>query len=96
MFTGLLGNLLILSYFAWEKGERDNCGANIGRCVYYAIIVQLAMAEAMPLPIFVITSGDVVYICTIQYPAWDNCLCCREELRLPLKGFHPLQMRLED
>ncbi|KAK3210784.1 hypothetical protein Dsin_015490 [Dipteronia sinensis] len=21
-------------WFAWEKGERGNCGANIGRCVY--------------------------------------------------------------
>ncbi|RXH95394.1 hypothetical protein DVH24_025078 [Malus domestica] len=65
MFTGLLGNLSLLSYFA-KKRENE------------AIVVQtlgLSMADAMPLPYFVITSIVVVtglVLNFLNYFGWLN------------------------
>nr|XP_043615467.1 maltose excess protein 1-like, chloroplastic [Erigeron canadensis] len=61
MFTGLLGNLSLLSYFA-KKGETEAMVVQtLGVVSTYAVIVQLAMAGSMPVPQFTATS--VVVAC---------------------------------
>lgn len=58
MFTGLLGNLSLLSYFA-KKRETEAVVVvvqTLGVISIYVVISQLAMAEAMPLPQFIVTS----------------------------------------
>ncbi|XWS57997.1 hypothetical protein CRYUN_Cryun09bG0221100 [Craigia yunnanensis] len=56
MFTGLLGNLSLLSYFAKKKEKEAIVVQTLGVVSIYVVITQLAMAEAMPLPHFVATS----------------------------------------
>lgn len=61
MFTGLLGNLSLLSYFA-KKGETEAMIVQtLGVVSTYAVIAQLAMAGSMPVPQFTATS--VVVAC---------------------------------
>lgn len=56
MFTGLLGNLSLLSYFI-KKREKEVAGVQtLGVVSTYVVILQLAMAGAMPLPHFAVTS----------------------------------------
>ncbi|EOY10264.1 hypothetical protein QUC31_010100 [Theobroma cacao] len=56
MFTGLLGNLSLLSYFAKKREKEAIAVQTLGVVSIYVVITQLAMAEAMPLPYFVGTS----------------------------------------
>ncbi|KAL7230307.1 hypothetical protein ACSBR2_008747 [Camellia fascicularis] len=56
MFTGLLGNLSLLSYFAKKKEKEAVVVQTLGVISIYVVIAQLAMAEAMPLPHFIVTS----------------------------------------
>ena len=56
MFTGLLGNLSLLSYFAKKKENEAIVVQTLGVVSIYVVITQLAMAEAMPLPHFLATS----------------------------------------
>ncbi|XP_059625148.1 maltose excess protein 1-like, chloroplastic [Cornus florida] len=56
MFTGLLGNLSLLSYFANKKEKEVVVVQTLGVVSIYVVITQLAMAEAMPLLQFIITS----------------------------------------
>lgn len=56
MLTGLLGNLLLLSYFVKKKETEAALVQTLGVISTYAVIAQLAMAGAMPLPQFVATS----------------------------------------
>ncbi|XP_022746180.1 maltose excess protein 1-like, chloroplastic [Durio zibethinus] len=59
MFTGLLGNLSLLSYFAKKREMEAVVVQTLGVVSIYVVITQLAMAEAMPLPYFVATSAVV-------------------------------------
>ncbi|KAK1262109.1 hypothetical protein QJS04_geneDACA008973 [Acorus gramineus] len=56
MLTGLLGNLSLLSYFAKKRETEAVFVQTLGVISTYIVILQLAMAEAMPLPQFVVTS----------------------------------------
>ncbi|KAI8540611.1 hypothetical protein RHMOL_Rhmol09G0276600 [Rhododendron molle] len=56
MFTGLLGNLSLLSYFAKKRETEAVVVQTLGVISIYVVISQLAMAEAMPLPQFIVTS----------------------------------------
>ncbi|CAL5368006.1 unnamed protein product [Camellia sinensis] len=56
MLTGLLGNLSLLSYFAKKKEKEAVMVQTLGVISIYVVIAQLAMAEAMPLPHFIVTS----------------------------------------
>jgi hypothetical protein len=58
MLTGLLRNLLLLSYFMKETGAV--IVHILGVISTYTVIMQLAMAESMPAPQFVATSVIVV------------------------------------
>ncbi|KAH7571546.1 hypothetical protein JRO89_XS04G0076200 [Xanthoceras sorbifolium] len=77
MFTGLLGNLSLLSYFAKKKEKEAIVVQTLGVVSIYAIIVQLAMAEAMPLPIFVITSVVVASGLVLNFLNYFNWLNAR-------------------
>ncbi|KAL4557280.1 hypothetical protein LXL04_035453 [Taraxacum kok-saghyz] len=59
MFTGLLGNLSLLSYFAKKRETEVVVVQTLGAVSTYAVITQLAMAGSMPLPQFAATSGVV-------------------------------------
>ncbi|KAG6432558.1 hypothetical protein SASPL_104138 [Salvia splendens] len=56
MLTGLLGNLSLLSYFIKKKESEAVAIQLLGVVSIYVVILQLAVAEAMPLPHFVATS----------------------------------------
>ncbi|KAJ6360365.1 hypothetical protein OIU77_004388 [Salix suchowensis] len=56
MLTGLLGNLSLLSYFAKKRETEVIVVQTLGVVSIYVVIAQLAMAEAMPLPYFMVTS----------------------------------------
>ncbi|XP_021282224.1 maltose excess protein 1, chloroplastic-like isoform X2 [Herrania umbratica] len=56
MFTGLLGNLSLLSYFAKRREKEVIVVQTLGVVSIYVVITQLAMAGAMPLPHFAATS----------------------------------------
>ncbi|PIN16579.1 putative membrane protein [Handroanthus impetiginosus] len=56
MFTGLLGNLSLLSYFIKKRETEAVVVQTLGVISTYVVILQLAMAEAMPLPHFIATS----------------------------------------
>ncbi|GFY81829.1 similar to root cap 1 [Actinidia rufa] len=56
MFTGLLGNLTLLSYFAKKRETEVVVVQTLGVISIYVVIAQLAMAEAMPIPHFTVTS----------------------------------------
>ncbi|KAH7415143.1 hypothetical protein KP509_14G029800 [Ceratopteris richardii] len=60
LLTGLLGNLSLLSYFA-EKKERGAAVVQaVGVLSTYIVLVQLAFAGTMPMPIFTATAVAVV------------------------------------
>lgn len=59
MFTGLLGNLSLLSYFVKKRETEVIVVQTLGVVSIYIVISQLAMAEAMPFPYFVATSAVV-------------------------------------
>lgn len=50
MFTGLLGNLSLLSYFTKKREKEVIVVQTLGAVSQYVVFLQLAMAEAMPLP----------------------------------------------
>lgn len=56
MLTGLLGNLSLLSYFAKKRETEVIVVQTLGVVSIYVVIAQLAMAEAMPLPYYMVTS----------------------------------------
>lgn len=56
MFTGLLGNLSLLSYFAKKRETEVVVVQTLGVVSTFAVITQLAMAGSMPLPQFAATS----------------------------------------
>lgn len=56
MFTGLLGNLSLLSYFTKKREKEVIVVQTLGVLSTYIVFAQLAMAEAMPLPYFITTS----------------------------------------
>lgn len=59
MLTGLLGNLSLMSYFAKKRETEAVLVQTLGVVSTYIVIAQLTMAEAMPLPQFVVTSSVV-------------------------------------
>ncbi|KAD0202474.1 hypothetical protein R6Q59_019627 [Mikania micrantha] len=61
MFTGLLGNLSLLSYFAKKEETEAILVQTLGVISTYVVITQLAMAGSMPVPQFTATS--VVVAC---------------------------------
>ncbi|PKU85861.1 maltose excess protein 1-like, chloroplastic [Dendrobium catenatum] len=73
MLTGLLGNLSLLSYFAKKRETEAVIVQTLGVLSTYVVIVQLAMAEAMPLPQFAVTSAVVasgLLINFLNYFGW--------------------------
>ncbi|GFQ02380.1 maltose excess protein 1 chloroplastic [Phtheirospermum japonicum] len=56
MLTGLLGNLSLLSYFINKRESEAVVAQILGVVSLYVVTLQLAMAEAMPLPYFIATS----------------------------------------
>ena len=59
MFTGLLGNLSLLSYFIKKRETEVVVVQTLGVVSIYIVITQLAMAGAMPLPHYIVTSTVV-------------------------------------
>uniref|UniRef100_A0A5B7B7X3 Maltose excess protein 1 n=1 Tax=Davidia involucrata TaxID=16924 RepID=A0A5B7B7X3_DAVIN len=57
MFTGLLGNLSLLSYFAKKKEKEVVVVQTLGVISIYVVIAQQFMAEAMPLLYFKVSCG---------------------------------------
>ncbi|XP_029127100.1 maltose excess protein 1, chloroplastic isoform X2 [Cajanus cajan] len=60
MLTSLLGNLSLLSYFAKKREKEAMVVQTLGVVSTYVVLVQLALAETMPLPYFLATSVVVV------------------------------------
>lgn len=56
MFTGLLGNLSLLSYFIKKRENEVVVVQTLGVVSMYVVITQLAIAGAMPLPHYIATS----------------------------------------
>ncbi|PON49482.1 hypothetical protein TorRG33x02_317090 [Trema orientale] len=56
MLTGVLGNLSLLSYFAKKREKEVIVVQTLGVLSQYVVFAQLAMADAMPLPFFLVTS----------------------------------------
>lgn len=56
MLTSLLGNLSLLSYFAKKREKEAMVVQTLGVVSTYVVLVQLALAESMPLPYFIATS----------------------------------------
>lgn len=56
MFTGLLGNLSLLSYFIKKRETEAVVVQTLGVVSTYVVITQLAMAGSMPLPQYSATS----------------------------------------
>ncbi|RWR87249.1 maltose excess protein 1, chloroplastic [Cinnamomum micranthum f. kanehirae] len=74
MLTGLLGNLSLLSYFAKKKETEAVLVQTLGVISTYVVIVQLAMAEAMPLPHFITTSVVVASGLVLNFLNYYNLL----------------------
>ncbi|XP_008382357.1 maltose excess protein 1-like, chloroplastic isoform X2 [Malus domestica] len=75
MFTGLLGNLSLLSYFAKKRENEAIVVQTLGVISLYVVFAQLSMADAMPLPYFVITSIVVatgLVLNFLNYFGWLN------------------------
>jgi len=60
MLTSLLGNLSLLSYFAKKREKEAMLVQTLGVVSTYVVLVQLALAETMPLPYFLATSVVVI------------------------------------
>ncbi|KAL9173062.1 hypothetical protein ABFS82_03G090000 [Erythranthe guttata] len=56
MLTGLLGNISLLSYFIKKRETEAVVVQMLGVISMYAVILQLVIADAMPLPHFIVTS----------------------------------------
>ncbi|XP_062151813.1 maltose excess protein 1-like, chloroplastic [Alnus glutinosa] len=75
MFTGLLGNLSLLSYFTKKREKEVIVVQTLGVVSLYTVFAQLALAEAMPLPYFVTTSvvvGAGLVLNFMNYFGWLN------------------------
>lgn len=73
MLTGLLGNLSLMSYFAKKRETEAVIVQTLGTISTYVVIVQLAMAESMPMPQFVATSAVVaagLLLNLLNYLGW--------------------------
>jgi len=77
MFTGLLGNLTLLSYFAKKRETEAVVVQTLGVISIYVVISQLAMAEAMPLPHFIITSIVVASGLVLNFMNYFDLLSAR-------------------
>ncbi|XP_050385925.1 maltose excess protein 1, chloroplastic-like [Argentina anserina] len=74
MFTGLLGNLTLLSYFAKKREKEAIVVQTLGVVSLYIVFAQLSLAEAMPLPYFVITSIVVAAGLVLNFLNYFNFL----------------------
>ncbi|KAK9095684.1 hypothetical protein Scep_027153 [Stephania cephalantha] len=74
IFTGLLGNLSLLSYFAKKKENEAILVQTLGVISMYVVISQLALAEAMPWPYFVATSVVVASGLVLNFMNYFNWL----------------------
>ncbi|KAL6001812.1 hypothetical protein ACLOJK_041790 [Asimina triloba] len=74
MLTGLLGNLSLLSYFAKKKETEAVLVQTLGVVSTYVVIVQLAMAESMPLPHFAVTTVVVASGLILNFLNYFNLL----------------------
>ena len=74
MFTGLLGNLSLLSYFTKKREKEVIVVQTLGVVSQYVVFLQLAMAEAMPLPYFLITSVVVAAGLILNFTNYFNFL----------------------
>nr|XP_023885040.1 maltose excess protein 1-like, chloroplastic [Quercus suber]POE69987.1 maltose excess protein 1, chloroplastic [Quercus suber] len=74
MFTGLLGNLSLLSYFTKKREKEVIVVQTLGVVSQYVVFLQLAIAEAMPLPYFVITSVVVAAGLILNFTNYFNLL----------------------
>ncbi|KAF6169446.1 hypothetical protein GIB67_021449 [Kingdonia uniflora] len=75
MLTGLLGNISLLSYFAKKRESEAVVVQTLGVISIYIVIVQLTLAEAMPLPYFLVTSvvvGLGLVLNFMNYFGWLN------------------------
>ncbi|KAI5011193.1 maltose excess protein 1-like, chloroplastic [Hordeum vulgare subsp. vulgare] len=73
MLTGLLGNLSLVSYFAKKRETEAVIVQTLGVFSTYVVILQLAMAESMPMPHFVVTSAVVaagLLLNLLNYIGW--------------------------
>ncbi|XP_058084994.1 maltose excess protein 1-like, chloroplastic [Magnolia sinica] len=77
MLTGLLGNLSLLSYFAKKKEMEAILVQTLGVVSIYVVIVQLAMAEAMPIPQFTAASVVVASGLVLNFLNYFNLLDAR-------------------
>lgn len=77
MFTGLLGNLSLLSYFAKKKEKEAAVVQTLGVISTYVVFSQLAMAEAMPINYFIITSVVVAAGLLLNFLNYFNMLDAR-------------------
>ncbi|KAL8162327.1 hypothetical protein V2J09_013816 [Rumex salicifolius] len=59
ILTGMLGNLSLLSYFVTKRESEAALVQTLGVISMYIVISQLALADAMPLPYYAITSSVV-------------------------------------
>lgn len=74
MLTGLLGNMSLLSYFVKKRETEVVVVQTLGVVSIYAVITQLAMAKAMPLPHFVVTSVVVASCLVVNFMKYFNFL----------------------
>lgn len=74
MFTGLLGNLSLLSYFIKKRETEAVVIQMLGAISMYVVILQLAMAEAMPFPHFIATSIVIASGLTLNFMKYFHLL----------------------
>lgn len=74
MLTGLLGNMSLLSYFVKKRETEVVVVQTLGVVSIYAVLTQLAIAKAMPLPHFIITSVVVVSCLVVNFMKYFNFL----------------------
>ncbi|KAM7273165.1 hypothetical protein ACFE04_027829 [Oxalis oulophora] len=74
MLTGLLGNLSLLSYFAKKRETEAIIVQTLGVISNYVVVAQLTMAEAMPLPFFIVTSVAVAAGLVLNFLNYFNIL----------------------
>ncbi|KAG6618175.1 maltose excess protein 1-like, chloroplastic [Carya illinoinensis] len=74
MFTGLLGNLSLLSYFTKKRENEVIIVQTLGVLSQFVVFAQLALAEAMPLPYFVVTSVVVAAGLVLNFMNYFDCL----------------------
>ncbi|KAL3683188.1 hypothetical protein R1sor_001210 [Riccia sorocarpa] len=72
--TGLLGNLSLLSYFASKRERGAMVVQAVGVVSTLAVLMQLAIAGAMPLPAFAVTASAVVIGLVVNFFNYINKL----------------------